>query len=186
MRTILDKLYHGCGVAAAICVFTIAFSVVTEVIVRSFGASLPGVIEVATFALVGASFLSLADTFRHNIHIRITVLTQHLPQRMQRRAELGSLAVAALITVWLGCWAVDLAMEAYRYDDKSNGLLAIPLWIPQGMMALGIVLMAVSLIEEFVNVLRGRETSYQQRAHVVPEDEDDDNPRGMTNLGADR
>lgn len=186
MRAMLDKFYHGCGVAAAFCVFMIAFSVVVEVIVRSFGASLPGVIEVATFALVGASFLALADTFRHNIHIRISVLTQHLPPKVRRIAELWSLAVAAVISLWLAFWGIDMAWEAYTYGDKSNGLLAIPLWIPQGIMTLGIILLAISVIEEFINVWRGRETTYQKRAHVVPEDEDDDPLRSPGGLGADR
>ena len=181
MRTMLDKLYHGCGVAAAFCVFMIAFSVVTEVIVRSFGASLPGVIEVATFALVGASFLSLADTFRHNIHIRISVLTQHLPPKARRYAELGSLAVAAVTAVWLAYWGIDMVWEAFQYGDKSNGLLAIPLWIPQGMMTGGIILLAASVIEEFINVWRGRETSYQKRAQVIP-GLDDDEPRPISDL----
>ena len=182
MRTLLRKFYDGCGVAAAFCVFMIAFSVVAEVIVRSFGASLPGVIEVATFALVGASFLSLADTFRHNTHIRISVLTQHLPPKARRYTELWSLAVAAAIAIWLAFWGIDMVLEAYQYGDKSNGLLAIPLWIPQGIMTLGIILLAVSVIEEFINVWRGRETSYQKRAYVVPGAEDDDEPRPISDL----
>lgn len=174
MRTLLDKLYHGCSVAAAFCVFMIAFSVVAEIVVRSFGASLPGIIEVATFALVGASFLALADTFRHNIHIRITVLTQHLPPPARRYTELGALAIAAAISVWLAYWGVDMALEAYQYGDKSNGLLAIPLWIPQGIMTGGMILVGVSVIEEFINVLRGRQTSYGKHEGVIPGGEDDE------------
>ncbi|MBT8360977.1 MAG: TRAP transporter small permease, partial [Deltaproteobacteria bacterium] len=91
METILQKLYRGCAHIAAACVALIAFGVVLEIILRLFGKSLPGIIEVATFALVGASFLALAHTFRHNVHIRITMIIGRLSQGKRRYIEIWSL-----------------------------------------------------------------------------------------------
>lgn len=174
MENILRKLYHGGGMAGAACIFTIAFSVVVEIIIRLFGMSLPGVIEVATFALVGASFLALAHTFRHNVHIRITVITVRMPAKLRRRFEMFSLAVAAAVSLWLTFYGGSMTWDAYQFNDRSDGLLSIPLWIPQLMMTGGILLLAVSIIEEFIKMLRGREPIYVSRAHVTRKTEDAD------------
>lgn len=167
MEAILRRLYHGCGVAAGFCVFLIAFSVVLEIILRFFGTSLPGIIELATFALVGASFLALADTFRHNVHIRINIIIRRLAPERRRSFELGALAVSAAASAWLSFYSVDLTWDAYVFGDMSDGLMAIPLWIPQAMMSAGIVLMTISMVEEFIKVLRRRKPIYLERAETA-------------------
>ena len=175
MEAILQKIYRGCAHVAAACVFLIAATVVLEIILRLFGTSLPGVIEIATFALVGASFLALAHTFRHNVHIRITMITSRLAPHRRRYFEIWSLVVSLAISVWFTFYCIGLVWDAYEFGDKSDGLLSIPLWIPQAMMAFGIGLLGLSLLEELIKVLRGRKPIYQQRAEAAlePGDEDD-------------
>ncbi len=176
METFLRKLYHGCGMAGAACIFVIAFSVVAEIVVRLFGMSLPGVIEIATFGLVGASFLALAHTFRHNVHIRITVVTVRMPAKIRRWFEMFSLVVAAAVAFWLAFYGATMAWDAYSFNDRSDGLLSIPLWIPQLMMTWGVLLLAISIVEEFIKLLRGREPIYETRARITQETEDADEP----------
>jgi TRAP-type C4-dicarboxylate transport system permease small subunit len=181
MDAILQKIYRGCAHVAAACVFLIAAGVVLEIILRLFGHSLPGVIEIATFALVGASFLALAHTFRHNVHIRITMITSRISPGPRRYFEIWSLAVSAAISAWFTFYCIGLAWDAYEFGDKSDGLLSIPLWIPQAMMAFGIGLLVLSLIEELINVLRGRKPIYQLRAEAAHSQDDED----KTGAGAD-
>ena len=93
MERLLEKLYRGCAHVAAASIALIAFGVILEIFLRLFGKSLPGIIEVATFALVCASFLALAHTFRHNVHIRITMIIGRLSSGKRRYIEIWSLAV---------------------------------------------------------------------------------------------
>ena len=174
MDDILQKLYRGCAHIAAACIFLIAAGVVLEIVLRLFGTSLPGVIEIATFALVGASFLALAHTFRHNVHIRITMIVGRLSPGRRRYFEIWSLAVSLVISVWFTFYCFVLAWDAFEFNDRSDGLLSIPLWIPQMMMALGVGLLVVSLLEELIRVLRGRKPIYQLRAEAAQEDDEDD------------
>jgi TRAP-type C4-dicarboxylate transport system permease small subunit len=67
-----------------------------------------------------------------------------------------------------------MAWDAYNFGDKSDGLLSIPLWIPQAMMLFGIGLFSLSLIEELIKVLRGLKPIYQQRAEAMREPDDED------------
>ena len=163
MGKMLQILYRGCAHIAAACIVFIAAGVVLEIVLRLFGFSLPGIIELATFALVGASFLALAHTFRHNVHIRITMIIGRFPPEKRRFVEIWSLAVALVISVWLTYYCIMLAWDAYEFKDRSDGLLSIPLWIPQGMMIVGIGLLTLSLLEELIKVLRNKPPIYQLR-----------------------
>ena len=164
MEIIFQKLYRGCAHIAAACLVLIAAGVVLEIGLRIFGKSLPGITEVATFALVAASFLALAHTFRHNVHIRITMIIGRFPPNKRRYFEIWALAVSVAISVWLTYYCILLAWDAYEFNDKSDGLLSIPLWIPQGTVVVGIGLLTLSLLEELVKVLRNRPPIYQVRS----------------------
>lgn len=183
---ILQHLYRGCGIAAAASIFLIALCVVVEVVVRLFHHTLPGVIEIATFCLVSASFLALAHTFRHNVHIRISVVTQRLPAKLHRRVEMFALVVAGVTSFWLAFHAGTMAWEAFIFNDRSDGLLSIPLWIPQLLMTVGILMLAISVTEEFVRMCRGHEPIYEVRGRIARGAEDADDPDGAVDFGADR
>jgi len=182
MEAILQKIYRGSAHVGAACVFTIAAGVALQVIFRIFGINIPGVIEIATFALVGASFLALADTFRHNIHIRVTMIISRINPSRRRYFEIWSLAVSLVVSVWFTFYCIGMAWDAYEFGDKSDGLLSIPLWIPQAMMLFGIGLIALSLIEELIKVLRGLKPIYQQRAEAAQESDDEEETGAVTDL----
>ncbi len=182
MEAILQKIYRGFAHLAAFCVCLIAAGVLLQVILRFFGTSLPGGIEIATFALVGASFLALAHTFRHNVHIRVTMITSRIDPRRRRYFEIWSLAVSLVISVWFTFYCIGMAWDAYVFGDRSDGLLSIPLWIPQTMMLLGIGLLALSLIEELIKVLRRLKPIYQQRAEAMREPDDEDETGTVADL----
>lgn len=172
MEAILQKLYRAFAHLAAACICIIALGVVIEIILRIFGTSLPGIIEVATFALVGASFLALAHTFRSNVHIRITMIIGRLSPGKRRNVEIWSLAISLVISVWFTFHCCIMALDAYEFNDRSDGLLSIPLWIPQTMMILGIGLLTVSLLEELIKVLRNKTPVYHLSDETVTNEGD--------------
>lgn len=167
----LRGLYFGGGIAAAVAVFLIAACVIVGVVARLFHTTLPGGIEIATFCLVAASFLALAHTFRHNVHIRITVITQCLPSRLIRPFEMFALFVAGIASFWLTYQTGNMTWEAFLFNDRSDGMLSIPLWIPEFCMTLGIFLLGVSITEEFVRMCRGQQPIYEQSRLAEGEDD---------------
>ena len=46
-------------------------------------------------------------------------------------------------------------------------MVPVPLWIPQSGMALGLVVLTISLVDEFVIVLRGGRPSYQGKGESL-------------------
>jgi len=45
-------------------------------------------------------------------------------------------------------------LESYRFNEVSQGLIPVPMWIVQVPMVLGSVLLAVAFAERLVRVLR--------------------------------
>ena len=63
-----------------------------------------------------------------------------------------------------------MAWDAYRFGEKSIGQLPLPLWIPQSVMALGIVVLTVAFVDEFVRVLRCGTPSYPDDLETLEEE----------------
>lgn len=164
MRRILDTLYNGAGVLAALSILAICLLVSAQVglniLARIGGPSLsftiPSYADFAGFALASASFLAMAYTLRAGAHIRVNLLISKLPTRGQWIAELVALALGAAICGYATFYAVSLLLESLQYGDTSPGIIAIPLWIPQCTMVAGLGLLTVALLDTAVESFRAR------------------------------
>lgn len=156
MRTALDWLHRLCAVLAALALVSICLLTLASSIGRAFGLVVPSANEMAGYAMAAASFLALAPTLRAGGHIRVQVLLGALPPRPRRWLELWCLGVSLALVAYLAWWSVALARQSYVFGDASPGLLAVPLWIPQSLMAFGVIVLALGLAEALVDCLRGR------------------------------
>jgi len=172
MRTLLDRLYLSSGWAAACCIAAIGSLVVVQVgcnlIDRvsslltgtAIGLTIPSYADFTGFFLAGASFLALAHTLRQGDHIRVTLFISHLPARFTRPVEIWCVIVAGAISLYFTWYTALLVWESYQFHDLSSGMIAVPLWIPQSAMLLGLVILSIALIDELVGLFRGSKPSY--------------------------
>ena len=117
--------------------------------------------EISGFFLAAATFTGLAYTFSHGAHIRMTVLIQWGGRGTRRIIELYCTGLAAAGTGYLAWSMIILARDSKLYGDLSTGLLAMPLWIPQGAVAFGLVLLTVAFADEFVQVVLGKDPVFK-------------------------
>lgn len=158
MRRILDGLYDGAGWLAA-CAILLICAVVTAQVglnvlsrVAGTGANftIPSYADFAGFALAAATFLAAASTLRHGVHIRVNLLVRKLPPRVTWVFEILVLIVGAVM-VGIATWYTALLVgESWHYGDKSTGIIAVPMWIPQIPMVAGLALLCVALIDTLV------------------------------------
>jgi TRAP-type C4-dicarboxylate transport system permease small subunit len=160
MRRGLDLIYGACGVLAGISVIGILASVAFQVIARYLNITFDAT-EISGFMLAAAIFLGLAFTFRSGAHIRMTSLIHRARGARKRQVELFCTALSAVAATYFAWHAVVMVIDSYEFGDKSPGLMAVPFWIPQTPMALGIVVLAVAFIDEFIAVLRGKEPDFK-------------------------
>jgi TRAP-type C4-dicarboxylate transport system permease small subunit len=160
LRRCLDLIYEACGLLACISLLAIVCIVVTQIIGRLCGVLIPSSDEFAGYALAASTFLGLAYTFRVNGHIRVGMLTSRLTGKAKRAAEIYALLLGVAVLSYFTWYIVDMTWTSYDFDEVSPGLIPVPLWIPQGIIAIGILLIAVSMLDELVSVLRGSEPVY--------------------------
>ena len=75
MRRFLDTLYLWSGYLAALFLVMIALTIIAQILGRFVGIAIDST-ESAGFSLAGSTFFGLAYTFRHDGHIRVTLLTR--------------------------------------------------------------------------------------------------------------
>jgi TRAP-type C4-dicarboxylate transport system permease small subunit len=161
LRRFLDRLYLAAAIAAAVCLASIAVVMLLQAGMRELGLLLRGADDIVSWLCAASAFLALAYTFRHGELIRVSLVLEKLPHRARRPAETACL-VAALLVVGYATWAVGtFVYESWKFKEVAQGLLQIPIWIPQLSLAVGLAVFLVAVLDELVAHLSGRKTAYQ-------------------------
>ena len=101
--------------------------------------------EASVFLLVGATFLSGAYVQARRGHIGIGVLAGLLPARWnQVRVWLCDL-LSFLFCAFFAWKSWSLWLEAWREGQTTDSTWAPPLWIPYGLMSVGMTVLSVQL-----------------------------------------
>ncbi|MES9900022.1 MAG: TRAP transporter small permease [Sedimenticola sp.] len=160
MRKLLDTLYLWSGIAAGICLTSMALLILTQIVARWFGVVIPSTEDFSGFLLAATSFLAMAYTLRSGGHIRVNLFISHITGPLRNFIE-GTVLTLALVLVCYAAWSTSLmAIESYQFEEVSQGYIPVPLWIPQVPMALGLVILAIALMDEMVTLLRGGTPQY--------------------------
>src|SRR5690348_7333574 len=140
----------------AICVLMLA-----QAAGRELGMSIPGADDIVAWLCAACAFLALAHTFRRGDLVRVGVFLDRLGPRARWGAEVGALGVTAAFTVYM-LWAVaKFVYESWQFHELAQGLLPIPIWIPQTSLVLGIAIFLIAVLDELATVLRKEKPAYQ-------------------------
>jgi TRAP-type C4-dicarboxylate transport system permease small subunit len=150
-----------------LCALFITFDVIAR---RFFGFSSQATTELTGYALAFGIAWALAHALTTRAHIRIDVLINHLPDRLRYPMHLLSLAALGVFMGFIAKGAYDLVDESILFNATDISLLRTPLWIPQGLWTLGIVVFLVLIVllfvESFLLVLAGRGREAEALVHA--------------------
>jgi TRAP-type C4-dicarboxylate transport system permease small subunit len=142
---------------AAFFMVGILLMVLASVVGRLAGFNLRGSDAYAGYCMAAASFLALAHTLKRGEHIRVTLFLERFGGRFKRPLDLWSHVAGVFFCAVLALYSVRLAWQSWTLHDISQGNDATPLWIPQIGMALGAVILLVAMLDDLVQVIRGRQ-----------------------------
>jgi len=160
MRAALELLYKTSGLAAGFFLVAIGALTAAQILGRLAGFAAYSFDDFAGFSMAASSFLGLAYTLRASEHIRMTLVLHHTRPPLRRALEVVCLVVATSLVGLFAGFTCDMTLTSYQLGDVSQGLVPVPLWIPQSGMALGLVVLAIAFVDDLVAALRGRPTSY--------------------------
>ena len=168
VRRALDALYDAAAYLAALLLIGTLAMILLGIFGRIFDFQVRGSDAYAGYLMAGSGFLALAHTLKRGEHIRVNVLSRLLKGHAHKLLELIAVGIGVLLAFVLAWFSVHLAWASYTYHDISTGNDATPLWLPQLGMALGTVIFAIAVIDEFQLELRGRrvEPKHDEPLHI--------------------
>lgn len=154
MRQALNRLYDIAAVLAAMFLIILFLTVLLTIVSRELHWSLRGLDGYAGYFMAACGFLSLAHTFKRNEHIRVTLFLGMAKGSARFWIEVWALGASSALAGLFAIFSVRLVMQSIQFNDVSTSLDATPLWIPQLAMALGTVIFAIAVIDEFFTHLK--------------------------------
>ena len=161
IRRSLDALYLTAGYAAGLGLITIFALMMLLSVGREININIPSGDDFAAWAMVSMAFLGTAHTFKKGEMIRVGLLVERLHGASRRIAELISLSIAAAFLAYFAFQSGKLAYDSWRFFDMSTGVVSVPLWMPQMGMVVGLAILLIAVIDEWVIVLRGGKPTYE-------------------------
>lgn len=162
LRRALDGLYLGAGYLAAIFLLLIFAIMMVMSVGRQFALNIPAGDDFASWCMAAMAFLGLAHTFKRGEMIRVGMVLERLRGRTKQIAEIVALIVATGFVLYYARHAAQMTYDSWRFNDMAQGVVALPLWIPQLGFSGGLAILSIALIDELVSVIRGRRPSYEK------------------------
>lgn len=163
MRKTLDFLYSGAAWLGALCVLAICGLMLTQATLRLGGTMVRGSDDMTAWFCAGAAFLPLAATFKRGELVRMGILIDRFPDRTARWLELIALAMCTAFGLYLVYSLADLVYWSFMLNERGQGVLPLPLWIPQTPVLLGATVLTIALVDELVRVAGGLVPTYVQQ-----------------------
>jgi TRAP-type C4-dicarboxylate transport system permease small subunit len=164
IRRVLDGLYLLAGWLAGLFLLAIFGLMMAMSLGRLpiFRLNVTDGDQFVAWSMAAVAFLGLAHTFRSGEMIRVGLLLDRLTPRARRPFEIVSLLLGLGFIGFFAVHAVLFLSDSWRFNDMAQGVLPIPLWIPQLGYVSGLVLLGVAFLDEFVHVLRGGAPRYEK------------------------
>jgi len=160
MEKWLDKAFDACGAIAAIFLVGICVLVLAQIIGRLLGVAIPSADEFAGYCLSASTFLALSYALRQGSHIRVTLLIDRLPSRGRRWFEAMCVAGGLALSAYLTWFTIEMVWFSIEFGDLTQGLVPIPLWIPQMGMVIGVTMLTLAFAVDASRLLRGLNPVY--------------------------
>jgi len=161
LRRFLDRLYTASGVLAAVCIFLICATMLAQALGREIGVLVRGADDIVAWLCAASAFFALGHTFRHGELVRVGLWIDMLAPRGRRVAELIALCITTAFVGYM-LWAVSrFVYESWKFNEVAQGLIKVPIWIPQLTFLIGVAIFFVAVLDELILVVQDKKPAYQ-------------------------
>jgi len=152
VRKSLDNLYKLGGAIAALCLLAILGLILIQMSARWLGEIFTGAPDYAGYSMAGASFFAFAYALNHGAHIRVSIVLNALGDK-RRWGETWCFGIGTILATYFCWYAIKANYWSWKLNDISQGQDALPLWIPQLVMSIGTLLLAICFWDNFLRLL---------------------------------
>jgi TRAP-type C4-dicarboxylate transport system permease small subunit len=170
MRVFLDRLYLFSGYLAGAFLLAIFVLMMLLSAGRPVGLNIPAADDFVSWCMAAMAFLGLAHTFRSGEIIRVGLLIDKLPARSRHWVEVVCLVVGIGFIGFFTFYAGQLIRDSWRFHEMSQGVISIPMWIPQIGYFTGLFILLIAFIDELIHVARGNPPRYEKPKPTTAEE----------------
>jgi TRAP-type C4-dicarboxylate transport system permease small subunit len=161
VRRFLDRLYAASGALAAVCLASIAAVMLAQAAMREMGMLFRGADDIVAWLCAASAFLALGHTFRRGELVRVGLLIDALPPRVRRPVNLAALVIALAFAAYMAYAVVVFVYQSWKFSEVAQGLIQIPIWIPQMSFVLGAIILLIAVLDELVVLASGGTPAYE-------------------------
>lgn len=154
MRKTIDLMYKLSGVLAALSMVAIMLLITAQVLARWFNSHIPSSDDISGYLVVWATYLGLAYAMQQASHIRVELFLTRCSRRVSQYLNLAVCIIALILVGALLYYSTLLMLESYEYGDKTDGEIAMPLWLMQLPMIVGNMMFLIAITDYFLQVLK--------------------------------
>jgi TRAP-type C4-dicarboxylate transport system permease small subunit len=170
LRRALDALYLAAGRLAGIFLILIFVLMMGLSVGRMIGVNIPAGDDLTAWSMAATVFLGLAHTFKAGEMIRVGLLIDRLTGRIRWMFEVASLVAGVCVVGSFTYFSLRFIHYSWLSNDRAQGTLPIPLWIPQLAYVAGLIILTISFVDELVHVLLGNKPHYGKEPPNTPEE----------------
>lgn len=168
---VIRKILHIIGLTnwiffifCALCLIVLFGMMLTDVLGRIFlNRSLTGISEYSRYLVVSIGFLGLGYAQIRGRHVRATIVTRYLSQKINRTLSIITLLIATGFFIIMTRQVASVAYtDLIEYNITSQSLVKIPIWGISAIAALGCVLLICSLLVEVTQKIFNLEESQEE------------------------
>lgn len=167
------NLLLGCSrflnkVSASIAMLLIIYilgHILLEIVLRMFGTSTYVLDEFVGYAVATLTFLGLGYSLERGSLIRVGLIIERLPSCKRWLFDLFTTVTSLVMFAWIYSYWQTNVLRSFKRGTTSESIMETPLWIPQGLVLVGLGLLCFTLFTHAL-ILLFRQQSPENPAHA--------------------
>lgn len=149
-----DRLCDGCYHVSAWMMLFMALSITYEVVVRYlFLSPTIWVNDFTDYIMLYSTFLVSAWLLKHDGHVRLTILSEHLSPRSQMRMDIINSFIGAIVCGFVIWYGVSDTLDALERGIVVNRPLEVPKYLILGVIPFGCLLLFLQFLRNGFKLL---------------------------------
>jgi TRAP-type C4-dicarboxylate transport system permease small subunit len=145
---------RGAAVVSAALLVLMVLHILLEIVLRSFFASSTFVLdEFVGYGVAAMTFLSLSYALEEGALIRVQLLLTRSPPPARRGLEIVGAGLTLAVSLFLIAHFWSSVSRNWSRGAVSQSIAEVPLWLPEGLVLLGLALFALQLLAYLVRLL---------------------------------
>ena len=154
-QEVVFRISRGAAIVSAAILVTMVLHILTEIVLRSFFATSTFVLdEFVGYGVAAMTFLCLGYALEDGSLIRVQLLLTRSPPPVRRGLEALGAALTLALSLFLIVHFWTSVSRNWSRGAVSQSIAEVPLWIPEGLVLLGLVLFALQLFAHLLRLLR--------------------------------